>query len=290
MIPYERYHGTGNDFAVVDAANRVPDRGAFAAALCARLGVDGVLFLALEERCTPPRAVMTLVQPDGSTAAMCGNGARCAARWVAEHTDADSVMLDTQAGTRRADVDGTGVAVEMGAPSFSPASIPVARDASVEREELAGYEVTAVNTGVPHAVAFVDDVDDVDLDTDAPAIRHHDVFPEGANVTFASTDSEGGPASDSEGDVDGQSLSVGRFRQRTFERGVEGETQSCGTGAVAIAAVAQREGRCGDSVRVRPPGGDLRVDLSDGRATLAGPTVRERAGEAERVPARVLDV
>ncbi|WP_232687574.1 diaminopimelate epimerase [Halobacterium zhouii] len=272
MIPYDIYHGTGNDFAVVDAANHVPDRGAFAQDRCADLGVDGVLFLALEERFTPPRAVMTLVQPDGSTASMCGNGARCAARWVAERTGADSVMLDTQAGTRRADVDDAEVAVEMGAPSFAPETVPVARDTPVEREELAGYEVTAVNTGVPHAVAFVDDVDSVDVAADAPAIRHHDAFPEGANVTFASADDERG------------------FRQRTFERGVEAETESCGTGAVAVAAVARREGRCGDSVRVRPPGGDLRVDFSGGHATLTGPTVREQTGEAERVSVRVLDV
>lgn len=272
MIPYETYHGTGNDFAVVDAANHVPDRAAFAEALCARISVDGVLFLALEDRYTPPRAVMTLVQPDGSTAAMCGNGARCAARWVAERTGAERVMLDTQAGTRRADVTGNDVSVEMGEPTFAPARVPVTRDAPVEREEIADYEVTAVNTGVPHAVAFVDDVESVDVSADAPAIRHHDAFPDGVNVTFASPDGEGG------------------FYQRTFERGVEDETQSCGTGAVAIASVARREERCGDSVRVRPPGGDLRVAFSGGRATLVGPTVQEQTGEAERVPARTLDV
>ncbi|MFB6268332.1 MAG: diaminopimelate epimerase [Halobacterium sp.] len=271
MIPYERYHGTGNDFAIVDASNYVPDRGAFAERLCARIGVDGVLFLALEERFKPPRAVMTLRQPDGSTADMCGNGARCAARWVAERTGSDAVMLDTQAGTRRADLDGTVVTVEMGEPSFEPADVPVDRDAPMVREELAGYEVTAVDTGVPHAVVFVDDVDDVNVEADAPAIRKHDAFPEGANVTFAS----------SAGD--------GVFDQRTFERGVEGETRSCGTGAVAVAAVAHREGRAGEQVAVRPPGGELTVDLSDGRATLTGPTEHELAGEAEAVPTRHLD-
>ena len=107
MIPYDQYHGTGNDFAIVDAradergesAERrggskathahVPDRAAFAEHACATLGVDGVLFLAVEAQYTPPRAVMTLVQPDGSTAAMCGNGARCAARWVAAREGAE---------------------------------------------------------------------------------------------------------------------------------------------------------------------------------------------------------
>ncbi|WP_232701055.1 diaminopimelate epimerase [Halobacterium wangiae] len=271
MIPYDRYHGTGNDFVIVDATEYVPDRGAFAQALCDSQGVDGVLFLALEDAYTPPRAVMTLFQPDGSTADMCGNGARCAARWVAERTDADAVMLDTQAGTRRADVDGETVTVEMGTPRFEPTEVPVRRDEAMVEEPLAGYEVTAVDTGVPHAVVFVDDVDDVDVETNAPAIRHHEAFPDGANVTFASPDGDG------------------EFRQRTFERGVEGETRSCGTGAVAIAAVAHRDDRCGEQVRVRPPGGVLHVDLSGGRATLRGATEQEAGGEVEAVPARSLD-
>jgi diaminopimelate epimerase len=271
MIPYDRYHGTGNDFAIVDATEYVPDRGAFAQTLCSRISVDGVLFLALEAAYTPPRAVMTLFQPDGSTASMCGNGARCAARWVAEETGADAVMLDTQAGTRRAEVAGATVTVEMGRPTFDPTAVPVVSEGPMVEETLAGYDATAVNTGVPHAVAFVDDVDVVDVEADAPAIRNHEAFPEGANATFASRE--------------GEDL----FRQRTFERGVEGETQSCGTGAVAIAAVAHRAGLCGQRVRVRPPGGELDVDLAGGRSTLRGPTEWVADGEAEAVPARTLD-
>ena len=274
MIPYDQYHGTGNDFVIVDADHYVPDRAAFAQHACAERGVDGVLFLAVEPQFTPPRAVMTLVQPDGSTAAMCGNGARCAARWVAEREGADTVMLDTQAGTRRAEVDGETVTVEMGEPEFDPEAVPAGRGEPVVEESLAGFEVTAVNTGVPHAVAFVDDVDGVDLEADAPALRHHDAFPEGANVTLASRDGDG------------------EFRQRTFERGVEGETRSCGTGAVAVAVVAARLGLLDDGqdeVAVRPPGGILEVDLSGDRALLTGPTEQEDSGELERRPARTLD-
>ncbi|PSQ13039.1 diaminopimelate epimerase, partial [Halobacteriales archaeon QS_7_68_65] len=92
MIPVEKYHGTGNDFFVVDAAEPVADRRALAIELCDRddglsigesVGADGVLFLALEDGYASPRVVMTLLQPDGSTAPMCGNGARCAAAWAA---------------------------------------------------------------------------------------------------------------------------------------------------------------------------------------------------------------
>jgi len=271
-IAYEKYHGTGNDFVIIDADEYVPDRTRFARAVCdpaaaEGVGADGVLFLALEPAFSPPRAVMTLVQPDGSTAAMCGNGARCAAKWAAERTGADRIMLDTQAGTRRAEIEDGAVAIEMGAPTFDPAEVPVARDDPLIAEEVAGVEVTAVNTGVPHAVAFVDDVDAVDLDAVAPAVRHADAFPEGANVNLAAPRPDGG------------------FDQRTFERGVEGETRSCGTGAVAIAVAARRLGRTTDaSIAVHPPGGRLEVSFRSGRATLTGPTEREFEGEVGATP------
>ncbi|WP_323675179.1 diaminopimelate epimerase [Halorubellus sp. PRR65] len=278
-VGFEKYHGTGNDFLVVDADEYVPDRAAFATRHCDRsdgVGADGVLFLALEDRFDPPRVVMTLVQPDGSTAAMCGNGARVAAEWAMERTGASEVMIDTQAGTRHACREGGDVAIEMGEPRFEPEVVPLADeyDEPMLGAELEGYAVTALNTGVPHAVVFVDDVDAVDVDAVAPPIRSHDAFPEGANVTFASRRDDGG------------------FDQRTYERGVEGETASCGTGAVAIAAAARVRDRVAvDVVHVSPPGGDLVVSFpEDGAATLTGPVVHEFDGEAaatvERVPSQ----
>ncbi|WP_276300468.1 diaminopimelate epimerase [Halorussus lipolyticus] len=284
-IEFEKYHGTGNDFVVVDANEYVPDRGAFARTVCDRrdgvsvggaagdqsesVGADGTLFLALEPQFSPPRVVMTLVQPDGSTAEMCGNGARCAAKWAGEETGADTIMLDTQAGTRRAELREGEVTIEMGHPSFSPCDVPLAddRDDSLLEETVAGLEVTAVNTGVPHAVAFVEDVNEVDLEAVAPEVRHAEAFPEGANVTFASPRSDGG------------------FDQRTYERGVEGETQSCGTGAVAIGVTARRLGKTtAEEIPVFPPGGRLDVGFRDGRATLTGPVEREFEGEVTSTP------
>ncbi|WP_224269681.1 diaminopimelate epimerase [Haloprofundus salinisoli] len=309
-VSFEKYHGTGNDFVVVDAADSVPYRGRFAEAYCDRgtgvtdgsgahdrRGADGVLFLALEDRFHPPRIVMTLVQPDGSVAAMCGNGARCAAAWAAARTDASEFMIDTQSGTKRAVVRGNpggddpaDITVEMGHPTFEPRDVPLAadRDGELVAEEVEGLEVTAVNTGVPHAVAFVDDVPDelresgarrtesggvadVDLEAVAPAVRHADAFPAGANVTLASRDDDGG------------------FSQRTFERGVEGETRSCGTGAVAIVAAAKRLGYVegDDPVRVSPPGGDLEITVPDrGSATLRGPVEAEYEGRLAAMPER----
>jgi diaminopimelate epimerase len=281
MVRIEKYHGTGNDFVVVDASEDVPHRRAFANERCdrttgishpdtSRTGADGVLFLALEPEFEPPRVVMTLVQPDGSVAAMCGNGARCAATWAAEQTGSDEVMIDTPSGTRQATVRDDGVTVEMGRPTFDPDRVPIAREDPLVEEPVEGLTVTAVKTGVPHAVAFVDDVAAVDVESVAPPVRSADVFPEGANVTFASPDGDG-------------------FRQRTFERGVEAETDSCGTGAVAVAAVADRLGRvdASDPVGVSPPGGDLLVTATDSGSTLRGPVAREFRTDVETgVPAR----
>jgi len=288
MVDVRKYHGTGNDFVVVDAAEEVPDRRAFAVDLCDRTdgieppegatgatGADGVLFLSLEGAYSPPRVVMTLVQPDGSVAAMCGNGARVAARWTADRTGSDEVMIDTPSGTRHATVDRSAaeVTVEMGRPTFDPSSVPVDSAGAFVEREVEGVTVTAVNTGVPHAVAFVEDVDAVDVESVAPPVRHAEVFPEGANVTFAAERTAG-------------------YDQRTFERGVEGETRSCGTGAVAVAAVANRLGRvgAGEPVVVSPPGGDLEVTVSasGSGSTLRGPVVHEfDASVAPTAPRRL---
>ncbi|EMA62537.1 diaminopimelate epimerase [Halorubrum lipolyticum] len=304
-VPFEKYHGTGNDFLVVDAdAEAVGDRAAFARAHCdretgvdgaafgagpesdgvadgdrnaGRRGADGVLFLSVEERFDPTRVVMTLVQPDGSTATMCGNGARVVARWAHDRTGDREFMIDTQAGTRHASVnaDATAATIEMGEPTFDPARVPVARDEPLVDESVAGLTVTAVNTGVPHAVAFVDGgrddpdgIDAVDLDAVAPPVRHADVFPQGANVNLAAVVDDGSG--------DGPAV----IDQRTFERGVEGETRSCGTGAVAVVAAARRLGLIdGGSAVSRPPGGELEISVPDrGHATLTGPVAREYEG------------
>ena len=294
-VPFEKYDGAGNDFVVVDAdADPVEDRAAFARIHCdreagvenesgARHGADGVLFLSLDEGADPAAVTMTLVQPDGSIAEMCGNGARCVAAWAADRSGLSRFDIDTPAGTRRAVVDGDEIAVGMGEPTFAPESVPLAGDeplidatlGELEGTPAAGHRVTVVNTGVPHAVVFVDDVDAVDIDAVAPPIRHAAAFPEGANVTFASSEVSADRAGALDHDGDG-------FRQRTFERGVEGETRACGTGAVAVAAAAKRLGRLetdSEWITVSPPGGDLGVTVPDtGPARLRGPAEKRFEG------------
>jgi diaminopimelate epimerase len=284
----ERYHGTENDFLVVAGDAPVADRAAFARTHCdretgvggERTGADGVLFLDLDPSASPVRVTMTLVQPDGSVAEMCGNGARVAATWAARETGAREVVIGTPAGDRRAVVRSEGVTVDMGRPSFDPGDVPLARDAGEPLLDtpIEGLAVTGVTTGVPHAVAFVDDVDGVDLETVAPPVRNAAIFPEGANVTLATR------VGLDDGAAEGAPGAPDAYRQRTYERGVEGETLACGTGAVAIVAAARRTGRLGAEgpVRVSPPGGDLVIVVpDDGPATLTGPVEREFATELE---------
>lgn len=297
----EKYHGTGNDFVVVDSDAAVSDWPAFARTVCdrqdglghpdsPRTGADGVLVLDLDADEDPPRVDMTLVQPDGSTAAMCGNGARCVAHWAVCRLGSDGpdggdatgklrsadvtgeVVVDTDAGARHAVVDEE-VTIEMGRPTFDPDGVPVDSNGALVETEVGGVTVTAVNTGVPHAVTFVEDASAVDLATVGPDVRHADVFPEGANFTVGTPRADGG------------------FDQRTYERGVEDETRSCGTGAVAIAAVAQRLGLIdsGEAVPVHPPGGRLVVRVTDEGSTLRGPVVREFETDTPDVTGPVTD-
>ncbi len=254
-LSLDRYHGAGNAFLVARRDRSAP-WSTFAAESCEREGVDGVLVLDARDG-DPPRVEMTLYQPDGGTAEMCGNGARCVAAWTADRLGLDhgtEILIETPAGVRPALVGEDEAEIGMGQVRFDPEGVPLAREEPLIAEVVEGYEVTALNTGVPHAVVFVEDVNAVDLAGMAPPIRHSELFPEGANVTVAAgTEDE--------------------FDQRTFERGVEGETLACGTGAVAVLAAAQRLGLSDvERATVSPPGGDLVVTVDgDGAATLRGP-------------------
>ena len=282
-IMVEHMNGTGNTFLVVDAATTTwpTAAGRFAMAACdpatgvadptsGRRGADGVLALTI---IGGSRVRMRLLQPDGSTAAMCGNGARVAAAWAADRLGVDRLTVDAPAGSFAAVVGESAVDIEMNAPRFDPAEIPLRSDAPLVEAPIEDYTATAVWTGVPHLVIIVDDVATVDLLQVAPPLRHHPLFPEGANVTFTA---QAGPQT---------------FDQRTFERGVEAETEACGTGAVAVAAVAARVGLAdgGAPMTIRPPGGPLTVRLaSEAPAHLKGAV--EHTGHQAVDPAQLPEV
>jgi len=267
-IPFTKLHGNGNDFVLIDEHEKIviPDdmKGQFAAIYCDRrfgIGADGVIYLSKSEKST---LRMRILQPDESEAEMCGNGIRCLAKYA---FDAGYVKefctVETPAGEIGVAIgyqeDEFSATITMITPKFDRKDIPAIGEGEY-KERIGEFDVHAVNTGVPHAVIIVDAIDAIDVEEVAPAIRHHATFEKGANVNFVER-----TGSDS-------------IRIRTFERGVEEETFSCGTGATASAAVMYKLGYTGDTVKVETRGGPLTIYLKDG-AKMEGPATTVFSGK-----------
>jgi len=197
---------------------------------------------------------MRYLNADGSVGTMCGNGARCLARFAvaAGITASDGMLVfETDAGPHRAHVSGENGGQEPGEviPAISVDLVPQKNFRSLELEE-AGGPIYSIWTGTEHAVVFVDDVQATDVPKRGRRIRRHPALaPAGANVDFVEIRNESGSTV----------LGV-----RTFEKGVEAETLACGTGAVAAAAVAQLTGRLPPgAAHIEMPGGSLYVSFAD---------------------------
>ena len=280
VVPFTKMDGAGNDFVVLD--NRFlrfteGELAAIARRVCPRrtgVGADGLL--ALEDADEDARASgahfrMRYRNADGSLATMCGNGARCLARFAARAGlgeraagGAARLTFDTDGGRHRAEVPDPGagsgpVVLHVPPPrDFGPTGL---KDAPTPRSS----RVYRIWTGTEHAVVFVPDVEREDVAAVGGRLRWDGAFrPAGTNVSFVEP---AGP---------------GRVRARTFEKGVEAETLACGTGALAVALVAHLTGRAGapdgdrQRVEVEMPGGTLAVAFrSEGGEvadlTLEGP-------------------
>jgi len=255
---FTKLEGNGNDFILIDeyAGMIIPDemKGHFAALYCDRhcgIGGDGVLFLGRGEDGSGADLTMRLFQPDESEAGMCGNGIRCLVRYANDREYVtENCVVKTLSGlipvSVRFDSEGIFLAdVTMLPAIFDRVGIPAVGTGEYH-ESIGGYDVFAVNTGVPHAVVFVDDVTTLDISRIAPQIRTHPSFPEGANVNFASKTGEN------------------TYTVRTFERGVEAETLSCGTGSTAVASLARHLKKAGDPIYIETAGGPLVITFTDG--------------------------
>jgi diaminopimelate epimerase len=257
-IPFTKMNGTGNDFILVNnmsgAYDMVKERE-FIAAVCTRkrsLGADGIICLEKSEQCD---FAWRFFNADGSEAEMCGNGARCAARFAVENAIAGPELnFETLAGVIHAQVTGTQVRVGLPSPGALERDIKITIDGTAK-------VMHAINTGVPHVVLFVDDVEAQQVETLGRAIRFHERFaPQGTNVNFVSQ---------------GQDALL---HIRTYERGVEGETFACGTGSVAAALIASALETASLPVTLQTRGGEqLRVYADSaappyGQVFLEGPT------------------
>ncbi len=255
MINFTKLHGNGNDFILIDEYEKevIPskEKPVFAEKYCNRrfgIGADGVLYLGRSDKAD---IGMRIFNPDGTEAGMCGNGIRCLVKYaLLKGYVGEEASVETLAGVLPVS-GGTWIKVNMGEPGFDREKIPARGTGEFLNVDMYGRKVSAVNTGVPHAVVFVDSLDD-ELMAIAPRIRYDPVFPEGANVNFVLLSSN-------------DEITI-----RTYERGVEAETLSCGTGSVASAAVAHRLGRTGKKVKVNTKGGELRITLTERSAFMEG--------------------
>jgi diaminopimelate epimerase len=244
-LDFTKMNGAGNDFVLIDnrsgAVKLATDQ---IARLCDRhrgVGADGVILLV---PCQSGKAdyAWDFFNSDGSSGEMCGNGARCFARFVQRAAGApEQFSFETIAGVVQASIRGDRVTIGLTAPQDLKLnqSVPL---------RSGPQTIHSLNTGVPHAILYVPNADQAMVSEIGPEVRRHPAFgPRGTNVNFV------------------QVLGPNRIRVRTFERGVEGETLACGTGVTASALISSVVHQFTSPVSVLVQGGDT-LEVSFQRA------------------------
>jgi len=255
-LPFQKYQATGNDFIMIDNRSEVFPKEdlSLIAALCDRkfgIGSDGLILI---EHQADVDFNMVFFNPDGSQS-LCGNGSRCAVNFANSlgMVNADETTFMAYDGLHSATIEGDLV------------------NLSMSNVQNVSHEVGGifVDTGSPHQVRFVDDVSEIDIIPEGQKIRYHEHYqPSGTNVNFV------------------QKLSDQKVYVRTYERGVENETLSCGTGVTA-AAIASHTLEIKSPVQVATKGGNLSVsyDLDENGGftgiVLSGPAILVYAGTIE---------
>ena len=273
-MKFTKMHGCGNDYVYVDCTkDMLKNPSAAAQAVSDRhfgVGGDGLILI-----CPSKTADfrMAMYNADGSEGAMCGNGIRCVAKYVYDKglTDKTRITVETKAGIKTLDLtveEGkvSLVKVDMGLPNCNSEAIPVLGlgDFVVGRSvNVAGrdWTMTCVSMGNPHAVVWVDSMNDLPLEELGPQFEHHPMFPDRVNTEFV------------------QILNDHEINMRVWERG-SGETLACGTGACASVAATYLNRRTGSNVLVHLRGGDLMIEIGDdGHIYMTGPATTVFEGE-----------
>lgn len=217
QIPFFKMSGSGNDFIIIDNREKIVNEAGLSDMIekvCRRkmsVGADGFI---LVEKSHQVDFAWRFFNSDGKLAEMCGNGARCAARFAFLNGIAGKQMsFKTDAGIIEASITDQRVKLKMPDPK------DIETDFTIELQK-GSLSISSVNTGVPHVVVVTDKLDRVDLINQGREIRYHKTFaPAGTNANFISLQDDGS------------------IRIRTYERGVEDETLACGTGSVAGAII-----------------------------------------------------
>ncbi len=268
-LRFIKMHGLGNDFVVIDGREVAVALGADEVRAVAdrRTGV-GCDQLIVIERSATADARLAIRNADGGAAEACGNGTRCVAALLMSERGRDRVVIETDAGTLPCRAAGDGrIAVDMGEARIDWRDIPLAREADTLELDLgaaAPGPAVAVGIGNPHAVFFVDDAEAVDLARIGPALEHHEMFPQRANIGVAEVRKRD------------------RIRLRVWERGA-GITRACGTGACAALVAAARRGLADREAEVVLDGGALAIAWrGDGHVVMTGPAATSFHGTLAR--------
>lgn len=259
-----KMHGLGNDFVVIDARREAyaPTEAEVRSIADRKTGIGCDQFIVVEPARDPrASAFMRIRNADGGEVAACGNASRCIGWLLLEETGGERVVFETAAGLLEASRAGKGlITVDMGPARLEWSAIPLAQPADTLHLPIdlpfdggGVSDPVAVNMGNPHAVFFVDDAEAVPLAAIGPSLEHHPLFPERANIEFASVENRT------------------RIRMRVWERG-SGITRACGTGACATLVAAARRGLTERKADVVLDGGTLTIEwLDDGRVLMTGP-------------------
>jgi len=252
-LPFMKMHGLGNDFVVLDArAHFIDVSPSLARALGDRHRGVGFDQLAVMQN-GKESVHLSFFNSDGSRSAACGNATRCIARYIMTETGASKLAVATDHGVLQAcDAGGGLTSVNMGRPQLNWDDVPLVQEMDTLELPIAGRP-TATGMGNPHCTFFVDNIDDIDVQTRGAEIENHALFPERTNVQFA------------------QVIGTDHIRMRVWERGA-GLTLASGSSSCATAVAAARRGLTSRSVQIDLDGGTLNIDWKDDGVWMTGPT------------------
>ena len=276
-MKFTKMHGIGNDYVYVNCFKETVEHPSEAAIKVSDrhfgIGSDGLILIKPSEVAD---GKMEMYNADGSQGAMCGNGIRCVAKYMYDYgiTDKTSISVETKSGIKYLDLtikDGKvdTVKVNMGTPILKAADIPVRSEKEQVIDEPVmvdgkEWKITCVSMGNPHAITYIDDVKNLEIEKIGPKFENHEIFPDRVNTEFVHV-------------IDRNTVEM-----RVWERG-SGETLACGTGACAVAVSSILNGLTEEEVTVKLLGGDLKIfwDRTENKVYMTGSATTVFDGEID---------
>lgn len=277
IMEFTKMQGCGNDYVYVNGfENKIDNPNKLSEIVSDRhfgIGSDGLIVINPSERAD---FKMSMYNADGSEGKMCGNGIRCVAKYVYDNkmTDKTTITVETLSGIKTLELNVKNdkvetVKVNMGTPILLPKDVPVVSDKDKVVDEPIviddkEYRITCVSMGNPHAITFIENTDDLEIETIGPKFENNPIFPDRVNTEFI------------------QVLDRNTVKMRVWERG-SGETFACGTGACATVVACVLNGLTDNKVTVKLLGGDLFIEYNREENTvyMTGPAKVSFTGKIE---------